>query len=131
MVCQGLAAAYDEKEMNDYKWAARCAEQSDARMRRFLPCFAGLTMLVCTVSTMTALFLWWFPFFLSFLWSVFGLLLFINGIKAAEYLLSLRQKRSTALPTSADVAAAYFLACGIAFVVYLACGIALKTAFVQ
>ncbi len=131
MARQGRAAVCNQKEIDDCTWAARCAEQSNARIRRFFPYFAGLTMLVCTVTTMTALFVWWFPFFLSFLWSVFGLLLFINGIKAAEYLISVPQKRSTAPPTSADVAAAYFIACGIAFVIYLASGIALRTAFLQ
>ncbi len=131
LAARGNAAAFPNKETAAYQWAARCTQQTNARVRPHLSHLVGLVMLVCTVNVMTAVFLWWLPFFLSFLWSVFTLLLFINSIRYAEYVLAFRQKRLAAAPASGDVTRAYLFVCGIAFVVYLACGMGVKTVFLR
>jgi hypothetical protein len=133
LAARGRASVFSEKEMDDFLLAANRAEESNARMRRILPYLLGIALLVCTVGTMTAIFLWWFPLFLSLLWSVFGLLLFINALRFAERQLAPEQGRlgnaRVMSEDSARDARAYFLAGTIVFVVYLVCGIALRSAF--
>ncbi|HMD69040.1 MAG TPA: hypothetical protein VKF42_09205 [Chitinivibrionales bacterium] len=126
----GKSGVYKEKEIERYLRDARFAEQADARLRRLLPALSGAIALSCAVNTMTALFLWWFPVFLSLLWSVFGLLMFVNAVRYAEYVLG-RTSGSAAVSPDAprSVAAAYLMSGAAVFTLYLACGIALKAAF--
>ena len=126
----GRFGVYKEKEIERYLRDARSAEQADERVRRFLPGLCGAVALACAMNTLTALFLWWFPVFLSLLWSVFGLLMFVNAVRYAEYILGHTSGRTAVSPDAPrSVAAAYCLSGAAVFTLYLACGIALKAAF--
>lgn len=133
LAARGRAAAYSEKNVGRFLAAARRAEQTDARLRSLMPFLAGVSALASAVSAATAIFLWWFPVFLSLLWAVFGLLLFVNAIRAAEFMLSRGTPPAEAAGEAganfAAPARAYFL-CGLAaFTIYLCCGIALTSVF--
>jgi hypothetical protein len=121
----------DENNLCRYKHAALATEAANNRLGRLMPYCTGITILLSTVDPITALFLWRLPFFPSFAWSLFGLLLFLAGIIAAETVLAFVNKRAdrpSVPPGAAAGEADVYLLCSIiVFVVYLSCGILLKT----
>jgi hypothetical protein len=125
------AAAFREDNLAAFKRAALAAETANARLGRLMPYCLGMTMLLSTVNTVTALFLWRFSFFPAFAWSLFGLFLFLAGIIAAEAVIAFGNRGDVrpALPpaNAAGDTDAYVLVGIIVFVVYLSCGILLKT----
>jgi hypothetical protein len=126
----GRAGVYREKEIERYLRHARSVEKAAGRIRKLLPGLSGAIALACAVNTVTALYLWWFPLFLSLLWSVFGLLMFVNAVRYAEYIVGHKSGRAAnASGAPHGVAAAYCLAGAAVFALYLVCGIALKAAF--
>jgi len=124
----GKTGVYDKRGIDAFLRDARRSGDAAQRMRLLLPRYCGSIVLAGTVCMVTALYVWMFPLFLSLLWSAFGLLLFVNAIRVAEYKLG---RRSVAAPDTADssaVARAYFLSgcCTTAF--FLCSGIALTSA---
>jgi hypothetical protein len=123
--------ALSEDNLAAFKRAALASEAANARLGRIMPYCLGMTMLLSTVSTVTALFLWRLSFFPAFAWSLFGLFLFLGGIVAAETVIAFGN-RGEVRPAFSQANAAgdadvYVLVGIIAFVAYLSCGILLKT----
>jgi hypothetical protein len=123
--------ALSEDNLTAFKRAALASEAANARLGRIMPYCLGMTMLLSTVSTVTALFLWRLSFFPAFAWSLFGLFLFLGGIVAAETVIAFGN-RGEVRPAFSQANAAgdadvYVLVGIIAFVAYLSCGILLKT----
>jgi hypothetical protein len=127
----GKSGVFSENNIARYKRAAYHAESAHQRLARFMPYCLGVTMLTSTVSTITALFLWKLPFFLAFLWSVFGLTLFVSAIIAAETIIAAWSHRAESSVSSGEKAVdetgIYFMAGAVFFIIFLSCGIALKT----
>jgi hypothetical protein len=127
----GKTDVYDKRKMDAFLRDARRSEESTGRMRMLLSRYCGSIVLACTVCMVTALYVWLFPLFLSLLWSAFALILFVNAIRAAEYLLGRRYQNSIAAPAAADsaaVAKAYFLSGCCTMVFFLCSGIELTSA---
>jgi hypothetical protein len=132
-IIRAQTPAFREDNLVAFKRAALATEGANNRLGRFMPYCMGVTMLLATVNTITALFLWRLSFFPAFAWSLFGLFLFLAGIIAAETVIAFGNKPAArpALPprTASGDADAYLLVGIIVFVIYLSCGILLKTVF--
>jgi hypothetical protein len=133
LVAAGKADVFDENNIRDFLLEAHCAGLSSRRLARLMPYYAGALMLLCAMSTLTALFLWRFPFSLSFFWSVFSLLLYLAGIVSAEFVIAFYLKRAHAAqgtwPVQDDAGGLYLFVGTIFLVLYLSCGMALKALF--
>jgi hypothetical protein len=124
----GKTGVYDKRGMDAFLRDARRSDEATQRMRLLLPRYCGSIVLACTVCMVTALYVWMFPLFLSLLWSVFGLLLFVNSIRVAEYILGRRSVFSSDSADSPTVAKAYFLSGLCTVVLFLCSGILLTSA---